>query len=62
MKYTFGKPKDKVEKYPKTNIEVPHRYQDILLDGKEIGYLEIHLHRNKKGVSVGITSVVYKDF
>lgn len=60
MKYTFGKAKDHHQAY-KSGVEVPHRYQDIYLNGKKVGHIEIHLHKNKQGVSCGITTVVFRE-
>ena len=61
--WTFGDPKDSSETYS-DDTEVPHRYQDVLLNGKKVGYIEIHTHRRhgddgQVDVSFGFTGVVY---
>lgn len=59
----FGEPEDHSETYSDGTV-VPHRYQDVLLDGVKIGYTEIHMHkrRGRDGqfdISFGLTNVVY---
>ena len=59
----FGTPHDDTEDYSDGTV-VPHRYQDVLLDGKKVGYVVIHMHRRrgsdgKFDISFGITNVVY---
>jgi len=61
--WEFGVVKDTSEAYADGTV-VPHRYQAVLLNGKEIGYVEIHMHKRLGSdgiadVSFGITNVVY---
>lgn len=61
--WSFGAIKDDTETYADGTI-VPHRYQAVLLNGKEVGYVEIHMHKRKgrDGIvdaSFGITNVIY---
>lgn len=58
MIYSFGPVRDEVQTYS-DGTQVPRRFQYVYLDGKRIGYLEIHMHKNSKGVSFGMTPVVY---
>ena len=61
--WSFGTIQDSTETYSDGTV-VPHRYQDVLLNGVKVGYVEIHMHKRKgpDGVvdaSVGVTSVTY---
>lgn len=61
--WTFGPPKDDSETYS-DGTEVPHRYQAVFLNGVEVGYIEIHMHRRRgddkvTDVSFGITACTY---
>jgi hypothetical protein len=61
--WTFGPPEDDSTTYA-DGTTVPHRHQDVLLNGVKIGYVEIHMHRRrgrdrKTDVSFGITTCVY---
>ena len=61
--WTFGVPKDSSETYSDGTV-VPHRYQDVLLNGVKIGYVEIHMHERhgpdqNVDSSFGFTGVIY---
>lgn len=61
--WTFGPAKDSTETYS-DGTSVPHRFQDVYLNGMKIGYVEIHMHKRRgtdatTDVSFGITNVVY---
>lgn len=61
--WSFGAPKDSVETYSDGTV-VPHRYQDVLLDGVKVGYVEIHMHKRsgpdlQVDSSFGFTGVIY---
>lgn len=48
----------------KDGTVVPHRHFQVLLEGKPVGEVEVHLHRRHgpdgvPDVSVGVTAVVY---
>ena len=38
---------------------VPALRVSIRRDGAEVGYADLHLHKNARGLSVGLTAVVY---
>jgi hypothetical protein len=61
--WTFGPHEDEATTYA-DGTTVPHRHQDVLLNGVKIGYVEIHMHKRrgrdrKTDVSFGITTCVY---
>lgn len=61
--WTFGEPHDDTTSYADGTV-VPHRHQDVLLNGKVVGEIEIHMHKRKgrdriTDVSFGITTIVY---
>ncbi len=61
--WTFGPPEDDTTTYA-DGTTVPHRHQDVLLNGVKIGYVEVHMHKRrgrdrKTDVSFGITTCVY---
>ncbi len=61
--WTFGAPQDGAQTYS-DGTTVPHRYQDVLLNGIKVGYVEIHLHErhgrdHDVDTSFGFTGVVY---
>jgi len=61
--WTFGPAKDSQETYA-DSTSVPHRAQQVLLNGKPIGDIEIHCHRRRGpdgvvDVSYGLTTVVF---
>jgi hypothetical protein len=43
-----------------THAGLPHITAELRLDGRRIGYIDIHLHHNKKGLSVGSTVCIYE--
>lgn len=62
--FTFGPAKDHQKDYA-DGTSVPSRHQNLYFNGKKIGYIEIHMHKNKNpdgsmAVSFGITPVVEK--
>lgn len=61
--WTFGPPRDSTETVG-DGTTLPGRYQDVLLDGVKVGYVEIHMHRRSgpdklTDVSFGFTGVAY---
>jgi hypothetical protein len=61
--WTFGTSEDDTTTYA-DGTTVPHRHQDVLLNGVKVGYVEIHMHKRrgrdrKTDVSFGITTCVY---
>ncbi len=61
--WTFSPAQDDAQTYSDGTV-VPHRAQKVLLDGKPIGEVEIHMHKRKgkdgiEDVSFGITTIVY---
>lgn len=61
--WTFGAPVDGETTYADGTV-VPHRHQDVLLNGKKVGYIEIHMHKRKgrdgyPDYSAGITAAVF---
>lgn len=61
-KWTFGPTKDDMQTYADGTV-VPHRYMRVYCNSKIVGYIEVHMHKNK-GIdgnivpSFGITAVV----
>lgn len=63
MQWSFGPAVDSSETYADGTV-VPHRYQDLLLDGAKVGYVEIHTHKRAGSdkipdASFGFTGVIY---
>lgn len=42
-----------------THAGLPHVRCDIWHEGRIFGYVDMHLHHNKKGLSVGTTTCVF---
>lgn len=42
-----------------THAGLPHFRLDIIHNGKKVAYADLHLHRNKQGLSVGTTVCCY---
>ncbi len=61
--WTFGPPEDNSSDYTDGTV-VPHRHQDVLLNGVKVGYVEVHMHKRRgrdgrTDVSFGTTTCVY---
>ncbi len=61
--WQFGEPEHHETKYADGTI-VPHYEIPVFVDGREIGYLEVHMHKRygrdkRRDVSFGVTAVVY---
>jgi len=61
--WTFGKPTDDMQTYA-DGTAVPHRAQQVLLNGKPVGEIELHCHRRhgadgQVDVSYGLTCITY---
>ncbi len=40
---------------------VPGLHVWVTLNGVRVGFVEVHMHKNKHGPSFGATSMIYKD-
>lgn len=61
--WSFGESHDHSKTYADGTV-VPSREWPVLIDGKEIGEIEVHMHKRRgrdgrTDVSFGITAVVY---
>lgn len=56
--FSFGPARDEKKTYADGTI-VPGRLQTVFKNGIAIGYVEVHLHKNRRGLSFGTTNVAY---
>lgn len=59
-RWSFGEPRLHLDRHDRgTHAGLPHWTIPLLHMGQKVGYLDVHLHHNSKGLSVGSTICLY---